>query len=70
MYLIEMYVQKKYEKMYLDYVNNFLTVEKFAEHYNMTVERAKEIINIGRNFHENNLFESTDQTIKRIQNEI
>lgn len=64
MYLVEMYAKQKYTNMYLDYVNNFLTVEKFAEHYQITVEKAKTIINIGRNFHENNLFESADQTIK------
>lgn len=34
--------------MYLDYVNNFLTVEKFAEHYNITENLAKAIINAGK----------------------
>lgn len=38
----------KYPRLYLDWVNNFLTVEKFAEHYNMTVEHASDIIRIGK----------------------
>lgn len=49
MYLVEMYAKEKYRKMYLDYVNNFLTVEKFAEHYQIPVEKAKIIINTGKN---------------------
>ena len=35
------------KEMYLDYVNNFLTVEKFAEHYGITEEKANEIIEEG-----------------------
>jgi len=41
-------MKKQIETIYLDYVNNFLTVEKFAEHYNISVERAERIINAGR----------------------
>ena len=36
------------EKMYLDYVNNFLTVERFAEYYSISVKEANDIINLGR----------------------
>ena len=31
-------------EMYLDWLNNFLTVEKFAEYYGLTVQRAKALI--------------------------
>lgn len=34
--------------MYLDYVNDFLTVARFAEYYDMPEEKADRIINIGR----------------------
>lgn len=37
-----------YEEMYLDYFNNFLTVERFAEHYDIDVETANKIIESGR----------------------
>lgn len=31
-------------ELYLDYFNNFLTVERFAEYYGMTVADAKDLI--------------------------
>lgn len=34
---------KKLE-MYLDYVNNFLTVKRFAEYYNISEAEALELI--------------------------
>tara|TARA_Y100001938_G_scaffold51063_1_gene71277 strand:- start:204 stop:488 length:285 start_codon:yes stop_codon:yes gene_type:complete len=39
------------KEMYLDYLNNFLTIEKFASYYNMTEKDASKIINEGRNLH-------------------
>jgi len=36
------------KEMYRDYLNNFLSVEKFAEHYEMSEEKANRIIEIGR----------------------
>jgi hypothetical protein len=33
---------------YLDYLNNFLTVEVFAEYYHMSVMQAETIINTVR----------------------
>lgn len=38
------------ERFYLDYVNNYLTVEHFAEVNNMPMFLAEKIINIGREF--------------------
>ena len=35
-------------EMYLDYWNNFLTVERFAEYYGITKEQAITIINKGK----------------------
>ena len=37
-------METKYE-MYLDYVNNFLTVAAFAEHYRITEAQALTLIN-------------------------
>jgi hypothetical protein len=37
------------EQMYLEYVNDFLTVEKFAEYHNISEETAEKIINEVRN---------------------
>lgn len=38
--------QRKLESIYLDYVNNFLTVERFAEVYGLSVEDAKALLSI------------------------
>ncbi len=37
-------------KMYIDYVNNFLSVDRFAEHYGITIEVAKSTIARGKVF--------------------
>ncbi len=38
--------------IYLDYLNNFLTVEKFASHYNITIDEANKLIEEGKIIHE------------------
>lgn len=37
-----------YSKLYIDYVNNFLTVANFANHYDITHDEALYIIRLGR----------------------
>ena len=37
---------------YLDYVNNFLTVGNFADHYGMSEREAHLLIDLGRIIHE------------------
>lgn len=36
------------QAMFLDYVNNFLSVYRFAEHYQIEEDQAYRIIDIGR----------------------
>ena len=38
--------------LYLDYFNNFLSVQVFANYYNYNITRAKEILAIGKEQHE------------------
>jgi len=38
----------KVEEMYLDYFNNFLTVDVFAEYYGITRSNAQAVIKEGR----------------------
>jgi len=33
---------------YLDYVNNYLTIEKYAEHSGLTNDQAKRLIDLAR----------------------
>jgi len=42
----------QYKNMYLDYLNNFLTVCAFAEHYMLEHEKAVRILSIGRKIHQ------------------
>ena len=39
---------KKLINMFLDWKNNFLTIGRFAEYYNLTIDKANEVINKGR----------------------
>ena len=41
--------------LFLDWFNNYLTVEKFAEHRELSVLDAKRFIELGRTIHENNV---------------
>lgn len=38
--------------LYLDYVNNFLTMERFAEYLDVSVTQSLTLINLGRDYHE------------------
>lgn len=40
---------------FLDYFNNYLSIERFAEHQEMSVAAAKSMIEAGRIEHENNV---------------
>lgn len=42
------YPKEQWADMYADWINNFLTVARFAEYYGMTQEHAEEIIFTGR----------------------
>ncbi len=37
---------------YLDYVNNFISVEKFAEYYGISADQAWIVIQLGRTINE------------------
>ena len=36
------------EQGYIDYFNNYLTIERFASDYRLSVDNAKLLINLGR----------------------
>ena len=40
--------EKVISTMYLDYVNNFLTVDAFAQHYYLPIDEAQQVIEQGR----------------------
>jgi len=45
-------VNKQLREFYLDWVNNYLTVETMAEHHELDVEHARVLIGIGRDAHQ------------------
>lgn len=49
------YTKKQLQEFYLDWVNNYLTVEKMAEHNELTLEDTAILINLGRSYHEEGL---------------
>ena len=43
---------KYLQSIFLDWFNNYLTYEKFAEHYEISITRAEELIKETRTIHE------------------
>jgi len=43
-----LYKNEELMDMFGDWMDNFLTVERFAEHYEIEVKQAEEVINVGR----------------------
>lgn len=39
-------------ELYLDYVNNYLTVDKFAEHHELHSTDARRLLSLGKILHE------------------
>lgn len=44
--------------LYLEWVNDYLTIEKFAEHHGLTVSEAAALIEVSQSCFENNHPES------------
>tara|TARA_Y100000593_G_scaffold84954_1_gene161255 strand:- start:156 stop:320 length:165 start_codon:yes stop_codon:yes gene_type:complete len=43
--IISLLTQEQKENLYLDYVNNFLTVDRFAEYYMIDIDLAECFLN-------------------------
>ena len=46
------YLRDKLADLYLDWVNNFLTIEKFSEYYGLDEEDAKQLLVLAKKCHE------------------
>ena len=51
----KLYNNSKLKEMYLDYVNNFITVDKFSCHYDLKYNDALHVINLGKSIHETDI---------------
>ena len=47
-----MTANKYFRAAFLDYFNNYLTIEKYAEHNEISTADAKKLIDAGRKHHE------------------
>jgi hypothetical protein len=45
-------MKDKLQALYLEWVNQWLTVPAIADYYGVTVERMERLINVGRRVHE------------------
>ena len=45
-------MKNELQKFYLDWVNNYLTIEKMAEHYGISTGAVEILIDLGRTYHE------------------
>lgn len=52
-------------QMYLDYLNNYITVAKFAEANALTKEEGLMLISLGRKIHERQCIEKCLETAQR-----
>ena len=48
-------MRKTLKEFYLDYVNNYLTIEKIAEHNEISYLTAKTLIAFGKYYHEKDI---------------
>ena len=47
------YTNKEAEQMYLEWFNNYLSTGKFAEDYNLSMTEVENILDRGREIHNN-----------------
>ena len=40
------------ERLYLEWVNNFTSIERFCEYFKLTLEQAEKVIKIGKKMFE------------------
>ena len=45
-------MKNQLQEFYLDWVNNYLTIEKMSEHYGLTADATQTLIDLGRLYHE------------------
>lgn len=45
-------MREKLAEWYLDYVNNFISLDKFAEHHGISRDQAEQVVKLGKEIHE------------------
>jgi hypothetical protein len=50
--LSTMTLREQFVEWYLDFVNNFLTLDGFAEYYGISRDQAEQVVKLGKQIHE------------------
>ena len=45
-------MREQFAEWYLDFVNNFLTLDGFAEYYGISRDQAEEVVKLGKAIHD------------------
>jgi hypothetical protein len=45
------YIKEVIIRFYVEYVNNFLTIERMAEYFEMTIEDCRYLVELGKKYH-------------------
>lgn len=45
-------LRKQLQDVYLDWLNNFVSTDRFAEYYGLTLEQAVKLLDVARDVHE------------------
>ena len=53
--LRKLYNNSNLKAMFLDYVNNFITVDKFSCYYDLKYSEGLQVINLGKSIHETDI---------------
>jgi hypothetical protein len=64
-----MNIRQQISAAYLDYFNNYLTLEKYAEHNGITVDQAKALVELGRTIHHELVTKEAHSTNKDARHE-
>lgn len=48
-------IREELREVYLDWVNNFVTIPAFADFYGLSEEESKKVIDLGKKIHERRL---------------
>ena len=62
-------MKQKLIDFYLDFCNNYLTIDKFSESYNLSYEDCLTLVEMGKKFHEE-IVERLKEIENRIKKEI
>jgi len=47
--------RRELQRIYLSWTNDFLTIDRFSEYYDLSESEASALIDLGREVHENNV---------------